>query len=89
MDGEDKRYLGSSRAVFLIRAGLTFVVYTAIMALMTVFLYRMLHKELSTEGAIIFGSIVTMLINQARNWTLHWRGEPTNGKAEDNILRRQ
>ena len=29
-NGEDKRYLGSSKAVFRIRAGLTFVVYTAI-----------------------------------------------------------
>ena len=59
------------------------------MALMAVFLYRLMHEKLSTEGAIIFGSIVTMIINQARNWTLHWRGEPTNGKEENNILRRQ
>ena len=50
MDGEDKRYLGSSRAVFRIRAGLTFLVYVAIMSLMAVFLYRLMHEKLSTEG---------------------------------------
>ena len=88
MNGDEKRYLGSPRSVFLIRAGLTFVVYAAVMALLTVFLFRMLYDKLSTEGAIIFGSIVTLLINQARNWNRHWRGDPSDGNGQDNILRR-